>query len=63
MNWGQLERERKEMVGAVIVFKKGTKPEDAQKLLNELHARGVLDHRSSAMTYDGNYGGPVWYIP
>lgn len=61
MNWGQ--RERKPMVGAVIVFREGTTEENAQRYLTEMYKRGILAEPSKAHEYDSNFSGPVWYLP
>lgn len=52
-----------QMVGAVIVFTEGTSVEKAQKFLNEMAERGILQYEVNAREFDSRYGGPVWYIP
>ena len=49
-------------VGAVITFKPGVSPIQAQKALEAMAVAGFIDD-TVAHEYDTYYGGPVWYIP
>ena len=59
----QDQRPADPMVGSVLVFKKGTDVAKAQRFLDELLRRGILEQPAYAHDYDTRYGGPVWYIP
>jgi hypothetical protein len=49
-------------VGAVIKFAPGTDVERAQAFLDRLVERDIIQP-AVAHQYDGEYCGPVWYIP
>ena len=50
-----------EQTGAVLVFKDGVSPEEAQKALAKL--QDILQYQPNINTFNPNWGGPVWYIP
>lgn len=52
---------KNDRVGAVIIFKKGTSHEDAQRMLDLMGAK-IID-KATAHCFDPSVGGPVWYIP
>lgn len=54
--------ERNDSVGAVVTFKPGINRDEANKVLNELARRGIINW-TQAHEYDSSMGGPVWYIP
>lgn len=49
-------------VGAVIVFRPGTDVAKAQKFLDAMLERDIIEP-TEARAFNGDYGTPVWYVP
>jgi hypothetical protein len=57
--------------GAVLVFKKGAKPDRIAKAIGKLAAEGIIDldyylngaPQALIREFDDKDGGPVWYVP
>lgn len=56
-----LRRRGHNMVGAVIKFN-STDIDRIQAWLERAAEAGIIEP-TNAVSYDGTYGGPVWYIP
>ena len=49
--------------GVVLLFRDGTSPEDAQKIVNKLAEQGDIENCPRVRQFDPEWGQPVWYIP
>lgn len=47
-------------VGAVLTFPEGVTQEQVREALGKL---GIEIDSATVASFDGRYGGPVWYIP
>ena len=47
-------------VGAVLTFPPGVTQDEVREALGKL---GIEIDSATIATFDGRYGGPVWYIP
>jgi hypothetical protein len=49
-------------VGAVLVFVEGMDLEEAERIIEDLKKKGLVDS-ADVRQFEGTHGSPVWYVP